>query len=66
MGNESLSTPYKVKDKTFYYFNDGNWQQSKLMMKSCDTCQEEVLLDPNLFSDDGTISLGSISRLPLK
>lgn len=61
---DSISTPFIREGKTFYYFNDGNWQQSKLMMKSCDTCQEEVLLDPNLFSDDGTISLGSISISP--
>ena len=58
---ESISTPYKVKDKTFYYFNDGTWQQSKLMIKECDDCIERVLLDPNNFSDDGTISLGGTS-----
>ena len=58
---ESISTPYKVKDKTFYYFNDGTWQQSKLMIKDCDDCEERVLLDPNNFSDDGTMSLGGTS-----
>ena len=58
---ESISTPYKVKDKTFYYFNDGTWQQSKLMIKDCDGCEERVLLDPNNFSDDGTMSLGGTS-----
>ena len=58
---ESISTPYKVKDKTFYYFNDGTWQQSKLMIKECDDCVERVLLDPNNFSEDGTISLGGTS-----
>ena len=58
---ESISTPYKVKDKTFYYLNDGTWQQSKLMIKECDDCVERVLLDPNNFSDDGTISLGGTS-----
>ena len=58
---ESISTPYKIKDKTFYYFNDGTWQQSKLMIKECDDCVERVLLDPNNFSEDGTISLGGTS-----
>jgi prolyl oligopeptidase len=58
---ESISTPYKIKDKTFYYFNDGTWQQSKLMIKDCDACEAQVLLDPNKFSDDGTISLGGTS-----
>ena len=59
--NESISIPYKIKDKTFYYFNDGSFQQSKLMIKDCDKCDERVLIDPNTFSDDGTISLGGTS-----
>ena len=58
---ESISIPYKVEDKTFYYFNDGTWQQSKLMTKDCDECNARVLLDPNTLSDDGTISLGGTS-----
>ena len=59
--NESISIPYRVKGKTFYYFNDGTFQQSKLMIKDCDECEERILIDPNTFSEDGTISLGSTS-----
>ncbi len=59
--NESISIPYKEEGKTFYYFNDGSFQQSKLMIKDCDNCDERVLIDPNTFSDDGTISLGGTS-----
>ena len=59
--NESISIPYKAKDRTFYYFNDGSFQQSKLMVKDCTDCQSRVLLDPNTFSDDGTVSLGGTS-----
>ena len=59
--NESISMPYKVEGKTFYYVNDGTWQQSKLMIKDCESCEERVLLDPNTFSKDGTISLGGTS-----
>jgi prolyl oligopeptidase len=59
--NESISIPIQVEDKTFYYFNDGSFQQSKLMIKDCDKCNERVLIDPNTFSDDGTISLGGTS-----
>ena len=59
--NESISIPYKIEDKTFFYFNDGSFQQSKLMIKDCDKCDERVLIDPNTFSDDGTISLGGTS-----
>ena len=58
---ESISIPYKVKEKTFYYFNDGTWQQSKLMIKDCDECDARVLLDPNTLSEDGTVSLGGTS-----
>ena len=58
---ESISTPFKEKDKTFYYFNDGTWQQSKLMIRECNDCEARVLLDPNKFSEDGTISLGGTS-----
>jgi len=58
---DSISMPYKVNEKTFYYFNDGSWQQSKLMIKDCEDCPERVLLDPNKFSDDGTVSLASTS-----
>ena len=59
--SESISTPYKVEDKTFFYFNDGSFQQSKLMVKDCDSCEARVLIDPNQFSDDGTVSLGGTS-----
>ena len=59
--SESISIPYKVKEKTFYYFNDGSFQQSKLMIKDCDSCDARVLINPNQFSDDGTISLGGTS-----
>lgn len=59
--SESQSTPFKVKEKTFFYYNDGSWQQSKLMVQKCDSCEFEVLLDPNQFSEDGTVSLSGIS-----
>ena len=59
--SESISIPYKVKEKTFFYFNDGLFQQSKLMIKDCGTCEARVLIDPNEFSKDGTVSLGGTS-----
>ena len=59
--DRSISIPYKVKEKTFYYFNDGTFQQSKLMIKDCEDCKERVLIDPNTFSEDGTVSLGGTS-----
>ena len=59
--NESISVPYRIEGKTFYYYNDGTFQQSKLMVKDCDECEERILIDPNTFSEDGTISLGGTS-----
>ena len=62
---ESISTPYVQNGSTFYYYNEGEWQHSKLMMKSCITdCAAEVLIDPNTFSEDGTFSLGGTSISP--
>ena len=62
--SEQISIPYKKGDKTFYFFNDGKKQQSVFMMRGCDDCEAEILLDPNQFSDDGTISLGGVSISP--
>ena len=62
--SEYLSIPFVVKDRTFFYFNNGNWQQNKLMVKDCDSCEERVLIDPNLFSVDGTVSMASASVSP--
>ena len=31
------------------------------MIKDCEDCEARVLLDPNKFSEDGTISLGGTS-----
>ena len=62
---ESISTPYVQNDRIFYYFNEGDWQHSKLMMKNClEECEAEVLIDPNSFSEDGTFSLGGTSISP--
>tara|TARA_Y100001936_G_C16088389_1_gene683785 strand:+ start:2003 stop:4033 length:2031 start_codon:yes stop_codon:yes gene_type:complete len=62
--SEQISIPYRKRNKTFYFLNDGNQQQSVFMMKRCDKCVPEVLLDPNSFSKDGTVSLSEISISP--
>ncbi len=62
--SDQISIPYKKKDKTFYFFNDGKKQQSVFMVRGCDDCEAKVLLDPNNFSKDGTISLGDVSVSP--
>jgi prolyl oligopeptidase len=62
--SETHSIPFSVAGKTFYYFNDGSWQQSKLMIKTTNDSSANTLLDPNAFSDDGTFSLGGVSISP--
>ena len=59
-----ISIPFRREKKTFYYFNDGIQQQAVFMMKYCDECKPRVLIDPNKFSVDGTISLSDISVSP--
>lgn len=58
---EKEGAPFKEGDYIYYYKNDGLQNQYVLYRKKGDDGQEEVFLDPNKFSDDGTTSLGGIS-----
>ena len=53
---EKIGTPFKEGDYTYYYKNDGLQNQYVLYRKKNEE-KEEVFIDPNKFSDDGTISL---------
>lgn len=57
---EKETAPYKEGDYTYYYKNDGLQNQYVLYRKKGNN-EEEVFLDPNKFSDDGTTSLAGIS-----
>lgn len=56
------TAPFKKGDRFFWYKNNGLQNQNVLFTQK-DTCcgNGEVLLDPNLLSNDGTVSLSSIS-----
>lgn len=58
---EKIGTPWKEQGKYYYYKNDGLQNQSVLF--ECDSLggEAKVLLDPNKLSEDGTVSLSSVS-----
>ncbi len=56
---EKLGSPFREGDYTYFYKNDGLQNQYVLYRKKND--EDEVFLDPNSFSEDGTISLGGLS-----
>lgn len=57
---EKVSAPTKKGDFVYYYKNDG-LQNQYVVYRKDDSGNEEVFLDPNTFSDDGTTSLGDLS-----
>jgi prolyl oligopeptidase len=57
---EKISAPFKEGDYTYYYKNNGLQNQSVLFRKDKNG-KEELFLDPNTFSKDGTTSLGGIN-----
>ncbi|RAV28566.1 prolyl oligopeptidase family serine peptidase [Sinomicrobium soli] len=57
---ERLSSPFREGDYTYYSKNDGLQDQSVIYRKN-DEGSEEMFLDPNTFSKDGTVSLGGLS-----
>ncbi len=58
---EKISSPFVEGDYTYYYKNDGLQNHSVVYRKKGDAGKEEVFLDPNTFSEDGTTSLSGIS-----
>jgi prolyl oligopeptidase len=57
---ERYSAPFVEGEYTYFYKNDGLQNQAVLYRRQGDGA-EEVFLDPNKFSDDGTTSLAGIS-----
>ncbi|PTP10324.1 S9 family peptidase [Vibrio splendidus] len=54
------SQPFVRGDYTYFYKNDG-LQNHSILYRHKEGQQEEIFLDPNTFSEDGTTSLGSVS-----
>lgn len=58
---ERVSAPNRQGDYDYFYKNDGLQNQSVLYRTSLEAEETEVFLDPNTFSEDGTISLAGTS-----
>ncbi len=57
---EKVGSPFKEGDYTYFYKNNG-LQNQYVVYRTKDDGEEEVFLDPNTFSEDGTTSLMGLS-----
>ena len=58
---EKFSAPFKIGGRYFYFKNNGLQNQSVLYKQDSLDAESSVLVDPNQWSKDGTIALGSTS-----
>ncbi|NLN32667.1 MAG: S9 family peptidase [Flavobacteriaceae bacterium] len=57
---ERVSAPFQEGDYTYFFKNDG-LQQHSVLYRQGKNGKEEVFIDPNKFSKDGTTSLAGLS-----
>jgi prolyl oligopeptidase len=58
---KKVGAPFKEGGYTYYSKNNGLQNQNVIYRKKGEDDSEEVFLDPNRFSEDGTVSLGALS-----
>jgi len=54
---ESYGMPFEQGDRYFYAYNDGSWNHSKIYWADELGAEPQLLMDPNILSEDGTVSL---------
>jgi prolyl oligopeptidase len=57
---ERISAPFVEGEYTYFYKNDG-LQNHSVLFRQKDGGEAEVFLDPNTFSEDGTVSLTAVA-----
>lgn len=61
---EKVSAPFKSGGRYYFFKNDGLQNQSVLYTMASLGGEEEVFMDPNTWSEDGTIALAGLSFSP--
>lgn len=55
---EKFGTPFQAGGRIYFYKNDGLQNQYVLYVQEDDASEPRVLIDPNEWSEDGTVALG--------
>jgi len=61
---ERFGIPVKAGGRYFYDYNDGLQNQDVILMQATLEDEPELLIDPNTWSDDGTVALASYFPSP--
>ncbi len=61
---ERYGMPYKEGGRYYYSHNDGLQNQNMIYVKSGLDAEAELLIDPNTWSDDGTVAMSSYYPSP--
>jgi prolyl oligopeptidase len=62
--HEQATPPVRRGDRYFYRYSDGTHEQPLLYWREALDGEPRVLIDPNTFSDDGSVTLGQFSPSP--